>query len=177
MDRTLTAFSGDIWIGTGTEQDIRETVRAMGGDAPAILIFDDGTGRQVDIDLRDQPLSATPDAVARPRGRPKLGVQAREITLLPRHWDWLGAQPGGASVTLRKLVETAAKKAAESALPRAAQDAAYHFMTAMAGDKPGYEAAIRALYARDRSGFDREIKKWPSGVRAHATALAGPAFG
>lgn len=174
MSRTLTAFAGDYWIGTGQEPEIRDAIRAMGDDTPAILIFDDATGRQVDIDWRIQ--TAPPETTARPRGRPKLGVQAREVTLLPRHWEWLGSQPGGASVTLRKLVEDAAKRAAQSAAPRAAQDAAYHFMTAIAGDRPGYEAAIRALYARDRAVFDREIKKWPSAVRAHAAALAGPAF-
>ncbi len=174
MGRTLTAFSGEYWIGTGSDQEIGETIRAMGEDAPVILVFDDATGRQVDIDLRDD--GSAPQPAVRTRGRPRLGVQAREVTLLPRHWEWLAAQPGGASVTLRKLVETAAKQAAQTAAPRAAQDAAYHFMTAMAGDRPGYEAAIRALYGRDKATFERETKKWPSAVRAHAAALAGPAF-
>lgn len=171
MVRTLTAFAGDYWIGTGEEEEIRATVRAMDGDAPMILIFDDATGRQVDIDMRGPQADA-----ARGRGRPKLGVQAREVTLLPRHWEWLGTQPGGASVTLRKLVEVARKMGAEKPSPRAAMDAAYHFMTAMAGDRPGYEAAIRALYAKDKAAFTAASGEWPSAIRDHGLALAMPAF-
>lgn len=171
MTCTLTAFAGDYWIGTGEEDEVRSAIRAMDGDAPMILIFDDATGRQVDIDMRGhQP------EPARGRGRPKLGVQAREVTLLPRQWEWLGAQPGGASVTLRRLVEAARKESADKPSPRAAMDAAYHFLTAMAGDRPGYEAAIRALYAKDRSAFIAASEGWPIAVRDHGVALAGPAF-
>lgn len=172
MMRTFTAFAGDCWIGTGDEEEVRQAIRALGSDAPVALIFDDGTGRQVDIDLR-----GVQGEEPRGRGRPKLGVQAREVTLLPRHWEWLSTQPGGASVTLRKLVEAARKAGDGKPSPRAAMDAAYHFLTAMAGDRPGYEAAIRALYAKDRDGFAKLIADWPSGVRDHGLALAGPAFG
>ncbi|MFY0534142.1 DUF2239 family protein [Nannocystis pusilla] len=28
-------------------------------------------------------------------GRPKLGVVSREVSLLPRHWEWLERQPSG----------------------------------------------------------------------------------
>ncbi|MGV3769175.1 MAG: DUF2239 family protein [Sphingobium phenoxybenzoativorans] len=171
MARTLTAFAGDYWIGTGEEAEIRAAIRAMDGDAPTILVFDDATGRQVDIDMR-----GTGHEPARGRGRPRLGVQAREVTLLPRHWEWLGAQPGGASVTLRKLAEAARKEGTAQPSPRAAMDAAYHFLTAMAGDRPGYEAAIRALYAKDRDGFVKMSEGWPSAVRDHGLALAMPAF-
>jgi uncharacterized protein len=171
VTRTLTAFAGDYWIGTGEEDEVRSAIRAMDGDAPTILIFDDATGMQVDIDMR----GPQPEA-ARGRGRPKLGVHAREVTLLPRHWQWLGKQPGGASVTLRRLVDAARKDGAGKASPRAAMDAAYHFLTAMAGDRPGYEAAIRALYARDRDAFRALSGEWPSAIRDHAMALAGPAF-
>ncbi|HEX7783306.1 MAG TPA: DUF2239 family protein [Sphingobium sp.] len=171
MTRTLTAFAGDYWIGTGGEDEVRAAIHAMDGDAPAILIFDDATGRQVDIDMR----GPQPEA-ARGRGRPKLGVQPREVTLLPRHWEWLGTQPGGASVTLRKLVEAARKEGMAKPSPRAAMDAAYHFLTAMAGDRPGYEAAIRALYAKDKASFMAASDGWPSAVRGHGAALAQPAF-
>jgi hypothetical protein len=171
MERTLTAFAGDLWIATGDEAEVRAAVRAMGDGAQAVLLFDDATGRQVDIDLRDPPEDAP-----RGRGRPKLGVQPREVTLLPRHWEWLAAQSGGASATLRRLVD-AARKASEGTLPpRAAKDAAYHFLTAMAGDRPHYEAAIRALYAGDGAAFDALTQEWPSGVRDHGRALAAPAF-
>jgi hypothetical protein len=171
MERTLTAFAGDLWIATGDEAEVRDALRAMGDEAQNILLFDDSTGRQVDIDLRD-PAAEAP----RGRGRPKLGVQPREVTLLPRHWDWLAAQPGGASATLRKLVEAARKASIVAPSPRAAMDAAYHFVTAMAGDRPGYEAAIRALYAKDEELYISLSGDWPSGIRDHARALATPAF-
>ena len=169
MDRTLTAFSGDYWIATGDEDEVRAALRAMGDDAQNILLFDDRTGRQVDIDLQV-------DAAPRGRGRPKIGVQTREITLLPRHWDWLAAQPRGASATLRQLVEAAMKARADQPSPRAAMDAAYHFLTAMAGDRPGYEGAIRALYAGDKDAFEAAVAGWPGAIRAHGLALAEPAF-
>lgn len=175
MERTFTAFCGDVRIATGDEDEVRATIRAMAGDAPAILIFDDATGRQVDIDPRG-PGARDTGATPRGRGRPRLGVQAREVTLLPRHWDWLAAQPGGASVTLRRLVEAARKADADTPTPRAAMDAAYHFLTAMAGDRPGYESAIRALYAGDRAGFDAACAPWPPAIRDHGGALAEPAF-
>ncbi|SCW67266.1 hypothetical protein SAMN02927924_02011 [Sphingobium faniae] len=171
MTRTFTAFAGEIWIATGDEDEVRAALKAMGADAQNILLFDDATGRQVDIDLRGSATEAP-----RGRGRPKLGVQPREVTLLPRHWDWLAAQPGGASATLRRLVETARKNSAEKPSPRAAMDAAYHFLTVMAGDRPGYEAAMRALYAKDRQAFETESASWPSAIRDHGAALADAAF-
>lgn len=172
MTRTLTAFSGDLWIATGDEEEVRAALHAMGSEAQNLLLFDDESGRQVDIDLRG-PASEPP----RGRGRPKLGVQAREVTLLPRHWDWLATQPGGASVTLRRLVEEARKAAADRPSPRAAMDAAYHFLTVMAGDRTGYEDAIRALYAKDRARFEQASQDWPRSIRDHGAALAAPAFG
>lgn len=172
MERTLTAFAGEYWVATGDDAEIRAALSAMGEDAQNILLFDDTTGRQTDIDLRG-PADDSP----RGRGRPKLGVQPREVTLLPRHWDWLATQSGGASATLRRLVEAARKASAETVAPRAAMDAAYHFLTVMAGDRPGYEAAIRALYAKDASLFASLSQDWPSAIRDHAQALAAPAFG
>ena len=171
MARSLTAFAGDLCIATGDEEEVRATLLTMGDKAQNLLLFDDATGRQVDIDLRG-PGQENP----RGRGRPKLGVQPREVTLLPRHWEWLAAQPGGASVTLRRLVEAARKAAQAQPSPRAAMDAAYHFLTVMAGDRAGYEAAIRALYAADRIGFDQASQDWPRAIRDHGRALAEPAF-
>lgn len=171
MERTLTAFAGDLWIATGDEAEIRDALRAMGDDAQNILLFDDATGRQVDIDLCGVATDAP-----RGRGRPRLGVQSREVTLLPRHWDWLAVQPGGASATLRRLVEAMRKESVDMPDPRAAVDAAYHFLTAIAGNRSGYEAAIRALYARDRQLFISLTQDWPSGIRDHARALAAPAL-
>lgn len=171
MTRTLTAFAGETWIATGDEDEVRAALNAMGEDAQNILLFDDATGRQTDIDLRGSALEAP-----RRRGRPRLGVQPREVTLLPRHWDWLAAQPGGASATLRRLVETARKEGADKPSPRAAMDAAYHFLTVMAGDRPGYEDAMRALYAKDKDAFEVACVSWPRAIRDHGVALAEGAF-
>ncbi|MGC4250167.1 MAG: DUF2239 family protein [Sphingobium sp.] len=175
MARTFTAFAGETWIATGDEAEVRAALKAMGEDAQNILLFDDMTGRQVDIDLRGPDTKAAAE-VPRGRGRPKLGVQPREVTLLPRHWEWLAAQPGGASATLRRLVETARKDGADKPSPRAAMDAAYHFLTVMAGDRPGYEAAMRALYAKDRQAFGAASAAWPRAIRDHGAGLAEAAF-
>src|SRR4029079_4156101 len=76
----------------------------------------------------DVETDETAAAEPRGRGRPRLGVVAREGTLLPRHWEWLGTQPGGASVVLRKLVEEARRANGDADRTRAARDAAYRFM-------------------------------------------------
>lgn len=116
------------------------------------------------------------DAPRRGRGRPKLGVVAREVTLLPRHWTWLNAQPGGASVALRKLVEAARRGTGDGDRRRAGQESAYRFMHAIAGDAPGFEAAARALFAGDLGGFEDAVADWPHDVREHATMLAARAL-
>ncbi|CAB3661509.1 DUF2239 family protein [Paraburkholderia rhynchosiae] len=120
--------------------------------------------------------AATEAGAPRGRGRPRLGVVAREVTLLPRHWNWLNAQPGGASVALRKLVETARATGEQQDRKRAAQEAVYRFMTALAGNLPDYEDATRALYAGDRPRFEEKIARWPEDVRAYTLELAGNAF-
>ena len=144
-----------------------------------VLLFDDTSGRTFDIDIRgsnDEVIArlahAAPSTEAEVRGpgRPRLGVVAREVTLLPRHWDWLAAQPGGASVTLRKLVDAARRD--DSSRARAARDAAYQFIQVMAGDRPGFEEATRALFAGDRERFTSLIAAWPADVREHALTLA-----
>jgi uncharacterized protein len=109
-------------------------------------------------------------------GRPRLGVVAREVTLLPRHWDWLSSQPGGASVALRKLVEQARFANQGRDRRRRAQEAAYRFLSAMAGNEPGFEEAIRALFASKRERFNQMVKPWPRDVRDHAKKLAAAAF-
>jgi len=112
---------------------------------------------------------------ARP-GRPRLGVVAREVTLLPRHWDWLNAQPGGASVALRKLVEQARHLHQSCDSLRAAQEASYRFMSVMAGDREGLEEAARALFAGARERFVAQVERWPDDIREHLLRLAEPAF-
>jgi hypothetical protein len=153
----------------------------------AILIFDDRTSRQVELDLRGNvadvlarfsapPPDASANDTPRGPGRPKLGVVSREVALLPRHWEWLGRQPGGASVALRKLIDEVRRQHAGRDQRREAQEAVYRFMSAIGGDLPGFEEATRALYASDRQRFDAEIEAWPADVRSHARKLAAPAF-
>jgi hypothetical protein len=162
---TYCAFSRFDRIASGTLAEVYAASR----QTPEALIFDGQTGRVVDIDPRFPPSAETP----RP-GRPKLGVTAREITLLPRHWDWLATQPGGASVALRKLVEEASRN--PKASQRAARDAAYRFATTVVGDAPGYEEAIRALYVGQREDFAAHIEAWPPDVRAQLEKMTAAAF-
>ena len=123
----------------------------------------------------DSPATDAPPAPRSP-GRPKLGVVAREVTLLPRHWEWLAAQPGSASVTLRKLVEAARKASTDADLMREARDATYRFTLVMAGNEVGFEEATRALYAGDRERFEYHIASWPANVRDHALSVSAHAF-
>jgi len=147
----------------------------------AVLVFSDLDARPVEFDLRGEladvlaRLEPVP-AEKRGPGRPKLGVAAREVTLLPRHWDWLASQPGGASVTLRKLVEGALREADGPDRARRAKEAAYRFMTAVAGDLPNYEQATRTLFAGDWTAFDAVVADWPADVREHAQRLAEPGW-
>jgi hypothetical protein len=136
-----------------------------------ILVFDDSTGQQIDLNICEKAAAKT-DPEPRGRGRPRLGVIAKEVTLLPRHWDWLNVQPGGASVALRKLVDEARRTSGDRDRVRAAQEAAYRFLSALAGNLPGFEEATRALFAYDRRRFTELITGWPEDVRDYAVALA-----
>ena len=181
----FSAFAGDRLLATGSLAEVAIAVKMASGTASTapVLIFDDANGRVIDLDLRGShraivgrlPQPAMPAAPAEPeargRGRPKLGVVAREVTLLPRHWDWLSARPGGASVALRKLVEDARRASADVDRKRAARDAAYHFMSAMAGDRPGFEEASRALFAGDIARLDLLVAAWPVDIRDHLLRL------
>jgi hypothetical protein len=183
---SYTSFQGHRRLASGAPHVVALAVKlaAERGDVRPILVFDDSTGRAIDLDTRgsDEEVLArygaasacTVDAteVPRGRGRPKLGVVAREVTLLPRHWEWLESQPGGPSVTLRKLVEEARRTHGERDRTRGAQERAYHFMSAMAGDMPGFEEATRALFANDRTTFSALIAEWPADVRDYTMQLA-----
>jgi hypothetical protein len=179
-----TTFEGDRRIATGSLQANALAARRAIGDGASkpVLIFEDETGRVIDIDMRapaedaaarlqEGAASAGADE-ARGRGRPKLGVVAREVTLLPRHWEWLATQPGGASVALRKLVEEARRANGDQDRTRKAHERAYRFMSAVAGDLPGFEEATRALFADDAPRFADRIAAWPCDVRDYVTRLA-----
>ena len=175
---TCTAFEGSRRIASGILPEVAAAAKkAMDrGPRAPVLIFDDVTSELVEIDFRKSlpkppPPEPEPDA-PRPVGRPKLGVVAREVTLLPRHWEWLNGQPGGASVALRKLVEHARKANEGRDRVRRARESAYRFMSAMAGNEPGFEEATRALFAGDRKRFDQHVRCWPADVREHAQKLA-----
>ena len=190
MSDHFTAFEGQRRLAAGALAEVALAVKRAEQQRAAepIVIFSDATGRAIDLDLRGDaeailarlPKPASVSATAEPatqseprgRGRPKLGVVAREVTLLPRHWEWLNAQPGGASVALRKLVEQARRANGDAERHRAARDAAYHFMSAIAGNLPGFEEASRALFADDRRGFTRLIAPWPADIRDHVVKLA-----
>jgi len=162
---TYIAFSGFDCLASGSLAEAYVAANARDG----ALIFDSETGRVVDIDPRFPPQDETP----RP-GRPKLGVVPREITLLPRHWDWLATQPGGASVALRKLVEEASRN--PRSRQRQLRDAAYRLATALVGNAPGYEEAMRALYAGAAEDFAACIEAWPPDVRVLLEEMTADAF-
>jgi uncharacterized protein len=188
MQKTFTAFQGSRRLASGPAGEVALVVKRV---APrpdeAIIIFEDATGRPIDFDLRggDREVlarlaklippeveEAASPTEPRGRGRPKLGVVAREVTLLPRHWEWLGAQPGGASVALRKLVDEARRANGDKDRERQARDAAYHFMSTMAGNLAQFEEASRALFADDRRRFTGLIAGWPADIRDHIVKLA-----
>jgi len=187
------AFVGTQCIAAG---DLHSVVAAVKqrmdvGEQNHIMIFDDMTSEPIEVDFRGtlkavlhrlpqpavQEEVVESEAVARAPGRPKLGVIAREVTLLPRHWEWLAAQPGGASVVLRKLVEEASRANEAKDRIRQAQESAYRFMSALAGNLPGYEEAMRALFAGQPEQFGVFTEAWPMDVRDHARRLALRAFG
>lgn len=183
-----TAFAGSARIASGELRHVALKAKQAFDAGKPVLVFEDGSGRVVELPLElpaadllkrlAEPLAAAASEKQVPRGpgRPKLGVVAREVTLLPRHWDWLAAQPGGASVALRKLVEDARKVGGGEDRRRAAQEATYRFMQAMAGDFAGYEDVARALFAGDIGKFEQHSATWPEDVRDHAALLAADAF-
>lgn len=165
-NRNMTAFLGDALLGTGDRALLtRMLEERYPADLGSILVFDDATGRLADLDFWDAAKSAPPPA----SGRPRLGVKAREVTLLPRHWDWLASEQGGASAALRRLVDAAMEASPKS---RQRRDAIYNFMSNLCGDRPGFEEATRALYRDDLEGFGSIIAHWPEDIRGYLDRLA-----
>jgi hypothetical protein len=192
---TCTAFVETHKLASGPLPDVAGKAKKVldAIDTVDIVIFDDATSAPVEVDYRGTvddvvrrhesveglKKDAIPEAQSkarRQRGRPKLGVVAREVTLLPRHWDWLRSQPGGASVTLRELVDAAERAGADEQKRRKARDTTYNFISAMAEGAPGFEEAAQALYAGDKERFIESSASWPDDVRGHARELAEDAF-
>ena len=195
--KSCTAFNGDQCVASGTLSKVAGKVKRLidQDDQASILIFNDDTSELVEVDLRGTmqdvlkrlkksksggtPTSTSSDThkhALRKPGRPKLGVVSREVTLLPRHWEWLNRQPGGASVALRKLVENARRINSGKDKVRHSQEVAYRFMSAMAGNLPGFEEATRALFAGDSERFSSLTNSWTIDIRDHARKLAEDAF-
>jgi hypothetical protein len=185
---SFVAFQGHACLARGDLRSVQQACRAaLAQDVRApVLVFDHQTSEQIDVDLGPTPSgnraanapdasTAIPERVAGP-GRPRLGVVAREVTLLPRHWDWLSAQPGGASVALRRLVDQARQTQKGQDRSRAAQESCYRFLSAIAGDLPGFEEAARALFAGDGKRLRMQIAAWPTDIQEHALSLAEPAL-
>jgi len=185
MMTLCTAFDGHTMIAAGPLVQVAAATKAAHDAGRAVLVFRDEDARPIDLDLRgdlEAVLARLPQEQPQPEpekrgpGRPKLGVTAREVTLLPRHWDWLASQPGGASVALRKLVEAALREAEGPDRMRRSREAAYRLMTAVAGDLPDYEEAVRMLFAGDWTAFDARTEAWPVDVRDYARRLAEPGW-
>ena len=190
MSVRCTAFEGTRLIATGDLPAVALKAKKVIDRGPRgpVLIFDDETSELLEVDFngseedlrRRLSVDGEPGEpvaeVRRGPGRPRLGVVAREVTLLPRHWEWLNRQPGGASVALRKLVEEARKANQGKDLLRTAQEAAYKFMTAMAGNEPGYEEALRALFGHNEARFNEMVETWPPAVRKQVLKLASAVF-
>lgn len=181
-DVTYTLFVGDDQIVNGDLSVLLpEAKRRFDADpGEYLLIIDDATGKQVDFELRGTPDQVLerhlPSPVHRGPGRPKLGVISREVTLLPRHWEWLSDQPGGASATLRRLVDAARKSETPQAKARRAAAIAGRAMTALAGDRENFEEAYRALDAGDRERFEALTGDWPTDVRKYLKRVSLEAF-
>lgn len=171
--KTHAAFVGPRLLLQGPLDEVLRAAKEAqdGGNAEDLLVFDEDSGRQVDFDLRgslkEVLLRALPPKPEAGPGRPKLGVTCREVCLLPRHWEWLDQQPQGASAALRRLVDEARKREPNKAQARRIREATGRIMGAMAGDRPNFEEALRALYVPDLARFKAQVAGWPKDIRAY----------
>jgi len=187
-ERTYSAFANDTLVASGQLRTVLSATwqRLHAGADETLLLFEDWTGRQVDFDFRgtaDEVVaraeaahaSQEAQAAGARRGRPRLGVVSREVSLLPRHWEWLEEQPNGISAALRRLVDEARKREPEKERARRAVEATSRFMSALAGNRPGFEEASRALFAGDRVRFCDLVRDWPADVRHYLERLLAQA--
>ncbi len=182
---TCTAFLGHRRVAHGPYAEVDTALRALDLSAGGLLVFDDTSGALVDhpwppghapAQPTESPTDAPPEAAAPGVGRPRLGVVAREVTLLPRHWEWLAQQRGGASAALRRLVDEARRSQGDQDAQRLAKERVYRFMSAIGGGLPGFEEASRALFAQDGAAFAHRTAHWPADVKDHLAWLARDAF-
>lgn len=185
---TYTVFEKHSLLFRGTLREVVLKVKKhLGKEANSlVLIFSDTTGKTMDVNFQGNEKEVLKrlevyfaqdeekDTVG--PGRPKLGVISREVSLLPRHWEWLANQPGGASSALRKLVDEAKGNPASASNVKQLQERAYRFMSVVAGDLAGYEGALRALYRGDHKNFSLHIREWPKDVKAHLLQMTRPIF-
>lgn len=177
----FTAFVGHTRLVQGDLATVAPAATQALAAGASVLILDDRNGERLELDPREslEALLArhgAPSPAPPTRGRPRLGVTAKEVTLLPRHWDWLSAQPGGASAALRRLVDAARREGAAVDDARRSHRAADRFLYLVAGDLPQFEEAYRAFYANDAKRFTGLIADWPADVRDHAQALVSIAM-
>ena len=176
-DTPYVAFAGVRQVAAGALGDVLPVLKQRfdADSSELVLVFDVDTGQQVDFDLRGslaEVLARAQPAPQKGPGRPKLGVTSREVSLLPRHWEWLEAQPSGISAALRRLVEQAAKSNPGKERARRTRAALSRFLLSMAGDRPNYEEACRALFAGETARFETLVQKWPKDIREHAVRQA-----
>ena len=172
MSTHYSAFYQNQLIAEGSLEAVIQQVKAVNTDIEP-LVLDSESCQRKEFDWRgsaQEVLNRLQVVNTKPaqRGRPKLGVEAKEVTLLPRHWQWLAKQPGGASVTLRKLVEAASKQLSPEQQLKQRQEALYRFLSLTAGDFPGFEEATRALYRNHRQDFEQHVSDWPTDIRRFA---------
>ncbi len=188
---THLAFAGDTLLAHATLPEVALAVRRAldGGETRPVVAMDAVTAEVIDLDLRgtdaeivarlspappQTPADADATRAAGP-GRPRLGVVSREVSLLPRHWDWLKTQRGGASATLRRLVDEARRHSGGRDRLAAAQEAVDRYLRVMAGDRPNYEEVLRAFYAGRDEDLQRHAGGWPDDVRGQLDRLLGRA--
>ncbi len=178
---THIAFVGSRKLAEGELVDVLPVLKQRfdHDELQGVLIFELASGRQVDFDLREplaDILAREVPGAARGPGRPRLGVVGREVSLLPRHWDWLESQPSGASAALRRLVEQAIKTEPGRERARRVRAALSQMLSALAGNRTHFEAACRALFAADAQGFEAAVERWPKDLREFALAQARSAL-
>jgi len=184
------AFEGHALLARGALADVGQAVRGRlaAGSQARLAVYDERSGRPVDLDCSggdpafvNEPAEAGASGIEldaqgpRGPGRPKLGVVSREVSLLPRHWEWLAAQRGGASASLRRLVDAARKEGVAGQRVKDAVEVAHRFLWDLAGDLPDFEEATRALFAHDFAALERRTASWPAGVREQLARFLQPA--